>query len=98
MRTLFYDGDFKCHTVNDGTRTAFETEFFDGKCDEYVEGHLFVPSGKNWTGPEGKVYPGEMIVAWKDYDRLDVAQRQYEHAVIADMKNALHKMGVTLDE
>ena len=97
MRTIYIDSEFKCHTVNDGTMTAVETEFFDGKCDAFIEGHRYVPSGESWTAPE-KAYPGEMIVAWKDYAALDAAQREYENALIVDMQNALNKLGVTLDE
>jgi hypothetical protein len=87
MRTLFYDGDFKCHTVNDGTMTPFETELFDGKCDSYVEGHLFVPSGKSWTRSDGKIFYGEMISSWKDYAELDSVQREYERQQLIALQN-----------
>lgn len=95
---VYIDSDFKCHTSNDGTMTAVETDFFDGKCDAYVQGYRFVPAGESWTRSDGKVFSGEMIAPWQDYAQLDAAQRQYEHSLIADMQNALHKMGVTLDE
>ena len=95
MRTIYIDSEFKCHTVNDGTMTAVESDFFD---DAYVNGHRYVPTGESWTDSNGKVYPGEMIVAWKDFAQLDAAQREYERAMIADMRNALNKLGVTLDE
>ena len=99
MRTVFYDSDFKCHTSNpDGAFREVETDFFDGKCDAFIEGYRFVPSGESWTRSDGKVFPGEMITPWKPYAELDAAQRQYEQALIADMQQALHTLGVTLDE
>lgn len=96
--TVYIDKDFKCHTVNDGTMTAVETDFFDGKCNTFIEGYRFVPSGESWTRYDGVVFEGEMIAPWKDYAELDNAQREYERALIVDMQNALNKLGVTLDE
>ena len=98
MRTIYIDSDFKCHLTDDGTMTAMETDFFDGKCDTFVEGYRFVPVGESWTREDGEVFSGEMIAPWKDYAELDNAQREYERALIVDMQNALNKLGVTLDE
>ena len=98
MRTVYIDSEFKCHTVNNGTMTAVETDFFDGKCDTYIAGYRFVPSGESWTRSDGVVFPGEMVTPWKPYEELDAAQRKYEQTLIADMQQALHKLGVTLHE
>lgn len=98
MRTVYIDSEFKCHTVNNGTMTAVETDFFDGKCDTYIAGYRFVPSGESWTRSDGVVFPGEMVTPWKPYEELDAAQRKYEQALIADMRMALNTLGVTLDE
>ena len=89
MRTIYLDSDFKCHISDDGTMTAVETDFFDGKCDAYVEGYRFVPDGESWTRSDGKVFRGEMIAPWKPYSELDAAQREYERARLADAENAL---------
>ena len=78
MRTIYIDSDFKCHIYDDGTMTAVETAFFDGKCDTFVEGYRFVPSGSTWTRPDGKVFKGEMIAPWKPYSELAAYQLQYE--------------------
>ena len=86
---VYIDSDFKCHIENDGTMTAIETPFFDGKCDTYIEGYRFVPSGESWTRSDGVVFEGEMISPWKDYAELDTAQREYERQQMADMENAL---------
>lgn len=98
MKTIYIDSDFKCHTSNDGTMTAVETDFFDGKCDAFVEGYRYVPSGESWTRSDGTVFQGEMITPWKDYNQLDDIQRQYDRYLIVDMQTALEKLGVTLDE
>lgn len=89
MRTIYIDSEFKCHVTNDGTMTAVETEFFDGKCDAFVEGYRFVPYGETWTRSDGVVFGGEMITPWKDYAELDEAQREYETEKLADAENAL---------
>ena len=98
MKTIYIDSEYKCHISDDGTMTAIETDFFDGKCDAFVEGYRFVPSGKTWVRSDGKEFRGEMVAPWKDYAQLDQAQRGYEQALILDMQNALKKLGVTLDE
>lgn len=97
MRTIYLDSNFKCHVSNDGTMTAVETSFFDGKCDDFVEGYRFVPPGENWTRSDGVVFTGEMVAPWKDFALLDDAQRQYEQALIADMQQALKTLGVNVD-
>ena len=75
---VYIDKDYKCHTANDGTMTAVETNFFDGKCDAFIEGYRFVPAGESWTRADGVVFNGEMIAPWKPYSELDAAQREYE--------------------
>ena len=89
MRTIYIDSDFKCHVTNDGTMTAVETDYFDGKCDAFIEGYRFVPDGESWTREDGAEFQGEMISPWKDYSELDAVQREYERDQMADMENAL---------
>lgn len=89
MKTIYIDFDFKCHTINDGTMTAVETDFFEGKCDTFIEGYRFVPFGETWTRSDGVVFHGEMITPWKPYDELDAAQRIYERQLIAEYESAL---------
>lgn len=78
MRTIYLDSEFKCHTVNDGTITAVEATFFDGKCDAFIEGYRFVPAGAVWIREDGVTFAGEMVSPWKPYDLLTAAQAQYE--------------------
>ena len=89
MRTIYIDSDFKCHTTNDGTMTEIQTDFFDGKCDAFIEGYRFVPSSESWTRNDGVVFHGEMISPWKPYSQLDAAQREYERQKLADAENSL---------
>lgn len=76
--TIFIDADFKCHTENDGTMRELQTDFFDGKCQTFIEGYRFVPAGQAWTREDGATFKGEMVTAWKPFDELDAAQRAYE--------------------
>ena len=75
---IYIDSDFKCHTSNDGTMIAVETDFFDGKCDSFIEGYRFIPSGQTWIREDGVTFTGEMVTPWKPYDLLTAAQAQHE--------------------
>lgn len=87
---IYIDSEFKCHTSNpDGTFREVETDFADGKCDAFIEGYRFVPAGETWVRSDGKVFRGEMIAPWRDYNELDTAQREYERERLADAENAL---------
>lgn len=92
--TIYIDTDFKCHVSPAEGLTAIETEAFDGKCDEYIEGYRYVPAGETWTREDGATFEGEMIAPWKPWDELDAAQREYERAQLADAKAALEILGV----
>ena len=98
MKKIYVDSEFKCRVINDGTLRAVETDFFDSKCDAYIEGYRFIPAGESWTREDGVVFAGEMIAPWKPYIELDRTQREYERAQIADMKAALALLGVSMDE
>ena len=75
---IYIDDESKCHILNDGTMTAIETDFFNGKCSDYIEGHCFEIKENSCT-----------IYAWKPYSELDAAQREYEKEKLADAENAL---------
>ena len=96
MKTIYIDSNFKCHSSNDGTMVEIQTDFFDGKCDAFVEGYRFVPVGESWTRSDGVVFQGEMIAPWKDYAELDAVQREYERRLIAEYEAALKVVGVTV--
>ena len=69
---IFVDSDFKCHVNDDGTMTAVETDFFDGKCTTFIEGYRFVPSGENWERSDAVVFYGEMIAPLSDEVKADI--------------------------
>lgn len=75
---IYIDSDFCCHISNDGTMREVKTDFFNGKCDAFIEGYRFVPHNESWTRDDGTIFMGEMITPWKPYSELDAAQRQYE--------------------
>ena len=75
---IYIDNDYKCHTSQGEGLTAVETDFFDGKCRQYIEGYRFVPSGESWTREDGQVFHGEMIAPWRDYAILAEMQALYE--------------------
>lgn len=82
---FYIDKNKHCHLQNDGTMTEVETNVFDGKCKEYIEGQCY-ESGKCYE----KTYP------WKTYSELDAAQRAYERQLLADYESALSEIETAL--
>lgn len=78
LKKIYLDTAFRCHVAPGEGLTTVETAAFDGKCDAYIEGYRFVPSGKTWVREDGEVFTGEMVSPWKPWDELDAAQREYE--------------------
>lgn len=76
MENIYVDSQMHCHRVDDGTMTAVNTVFFEGKCDTFVEGYNY-DTRKGYS----RFYP------WKPYAELDAAQRQYE-TMLAQMVEA----------
>lgn len=97
--TIYIDNEYKCHTSPADGLTAIETDAFDGKCRQYIEGYRFVPAGESWTREDGQVFEGEMVAPWRDYAILAEFQSIYEEeqAKQADMAAALEAIysGVT---
>ena len=75
---IYIDSDYKCHTSAAENRRAVETDFFDGKCKQFIEGYRYVPMGETWVRFDGKVFSGEMISPHIDYNELEKAQLIYE--------------------
>lgn len=71
---IYLDSEFKCHVSNDDTMKEVETDFFDGKCAEFIENYRFIPTGEKWTREDGVVFIGEMISPIKDYIILNDIQ------------------------
>ena len=60
---IYIDNEFKCHASNDGTMREVETDFFDGRCAEFIEGYKYDDSKGYVT-----IYP------WKPYSQLATIQ------------------------
>ena len=92
MRKIYIDSDHKCHVAGDGDMREVETDFFDGKCDTYIEGFRFTPGGECRRDPSGAVCHG--VSPWKDLAELEEAQRKYEKQMLAEYGAALNVVGV----
>lgn len=91
--TIYIDSDYKCYVFDGDARRAFDVPFFDDKCEEFVQGYRYIPSGETWTSMYGQVFRGEMIAPWKPYDQLYKAQLEYE---VAQYEAALSEIEVAL--
>lgn len=91
--TIYIDSDYKCHVTDDGTMRAVETDFFVGRCSEFIEGYRYVPAGETWTRADGQTFTGEMITPWRDYSGLAAIQA----AVDRTQAQADEEIGILLD-
>lgn len=96
MKTVYIDSDFLCHVTDDGTMIPIETDEFDDKCNEYIEGYRFVPAGSTWVRADGEVFEGLMISPWKPWDELDMAQRLYEKQTIQELQETVAELDAAL--
>lgn len=71
---IYIDVDYKCHVTDNGTMRAVETDFFVGRCSEFIEGYRYIPAGETWTRADGQTFTGEMITPWRDYSSLAAIQ------------------------
>lgn len=95
---IYLDTDYCCHLTDGGGMRQIETDVFNGKCAEYIEGYRFVPFGESWTRPDGVVFKGQAILLIENnYRLLQRFQTQHEAdmAASADMAEALAILGVT---
>ena len=94
--TIYIDSDYKCHVSAAEGRRAIETEFFDGKCDEWIESFRFVPAGETWVKLNGEMFRGEMVSPWKDLGEAYAAQTAYVTAQNAQYEAALTEIEAAL--
>ena len=83
---IYLDSEYRCHVQNDGTMKEIETDFFDGMCDEYIEGYRFIPDGETWIRNDGIQFTGEMIAPYDDYVELQAQQLRHEQEMRAEMR------------
>ena len=86
---IYIDNDFKCHTTNNGSFISVETNFFNDKCNTFIEGYRFIPFGSIWTREDGSVFTGEMIAPWKSSFELEQAQYEYEQQLYTEQNQAM---------
>ena len=79
MKTIYLNKEFQCSvTEREDTVQSIETDYFDGKCNAWIEGYRFVPLGQTWTRADGVQFSGEMAAPFKDYTYLEMVQSLYE--------------------
>ena len=84
---IYIDSNYHCHITNpDGAYLEIETDFFNGKCDTFIEGYLYVPIGESCILPGGTTVLGGYIAPWKPYSELDAVQREYERQLLSQYK------------
>ena len=94
--TIYIDPvTFHAQRKVDEALIPYETSFFFGKCDEFVMGHIVVPSDYDAT-IFNVACRGEVITPWKPLDELETAQREYERQQLADYKAACERMGIVV--
>ena len=95
--TIYIDSDYKCYTSEADGRRAVETNFFDGKFEEWIESYRFVPDGETWTREDGEVFKGEMVTPWKDLGNAYAAQTAYLERQNAQYEAALAEIEAALE-
>lgn len=93
--TIYIDDDYKCHVSDADGRRAVETDFFDGKCPEWIESFRFVPADETWTRGDGEVFTG-MMAPWKDLSEAYAAQTAYVTAQNTQYEAALTEIEAAL--
>lgn len=93
--TIYIDDDYKCYVSAADGRRAVETEFFNGKCDEWIESFRFVPAGETWTRGDGEAFTN-MVAPWKDLGEAYIAQEAYVSAQNTQYEAALAKIEAAL--
>ena len=94
--TIYIDSDYKCHVSDADRRREVETDFFDGKCPEWIESFRFVPAGETWAREDGEVFRGEMMAPWKDLGNAYAAQAAYVTAQNTQYEAALTEIEAAL--
>ena len=96
---VYIDSEYKCHITNsDNTFSEIDTSFFNGKCNTFIEGYRFIPSGESWTRFDGMTFYGEMATPWKPYYKLEDAQIKYERQKLSQYENMQLELNASYNE
>lgn len=80
---VYIDSEYRCHTKPGPDLTEVETEFFNGKCSEFIEGYKLIPQEN-----------GEYVFPYKPYEVLEAFQNKYEQ-MQSEIKELLERYGIT---
>lgn len=89
---IYLDEDFRCHVSSGDGLTEVETDFFDGKASEFVEGYRYIPAGSTWIRSDGVEFHGEMVAPWKDWTELNAIQYEYIEQQNEDLLSTIADM------
>lgn len=92
---IYIDNDYKCHVSDAEGRKAVETDFFDGKCEEWIESFRLVPAGETWVRGDGVMFTN-VVSPWKDLGSAYAAQAAYVTAQNTQYEAALSEIEAAL--
>lgn len=86
---IYIDKDYKCHAEFVKGLTPIETDFFDGKCKQFIEGYRYIPENETWTREDGEIISGGTISPHTDYFELEKVQLIYEKELAEQALNII---------
>ena len=95
--TIYIDSDHKCYVSAAEGRRAVETDFFAGKCGEWIESYRLVPAGETWVREDGEAFTGEMLAPWKELREAYAAQAAYVETQNTQYEAALTAIEAALE-
>lgn len=96
MTVYINPNNFQCFCNYQEGFIELDTELFEGKCAEYIEGYRLIPFGYNWRRKDGKIFKGQVMMPWRDIRELNEIQSVYERNKIDEYSMALETLGVVL--
>ena len=93
--TIYIDDDYKCYVSEADGRRAVETNYFDGKCTEWIESYRYVPAGETWVRGDGEVFT-DMTAPWKDMANAYAAQAAYLAGKLAAAETDIAELDMAL--
>ena len=95
---IWINDEYKC-SVNprEGFREV-ETNIFDGKCREFIEGCRYVPPGDEWEREDGLTFVGPMQSPWMPSAVIERAQAAYVESLNAEQRETMDKAGEMLTD
>lgn len=61
MREVYLDSDYMCHLKNKPGYMIINTDVLDGYSEVAIENIRFIPSGRIWIHPNGRIYRGQLV-------------------------------------